>query len=140
MARSGRLGRPAARGIWLCAGALLMLAGCGGGGTSSSGSSPPPGAPPPAAPPPSSNGTATVNWTPPTGNEDGSALTDLAGYHILLGTSQDALDQTIEIDNPGLSTYMVENLAPGTWYFGVKAYARSGSESALSNIASKTIR
>ncbi|MDE2050811.1 MAG: putative Ig domain-containing protein, partial [Gammaproteobacteria bacterium] len=34
-----------------------------------------------------STGTAAVSWTAPTTNSDGSALTDLAGYHVYYGTS-----------------------------------------------------
>lgn len=84
-------------------------------------------------------GSATVSWMPPTQNTDGSALTNLAGYRIVYGTSSSKLDQTVQISNPGVSTYVVENLSPGTWYFAVKAYASNGVESDLSNLASKTI-
>lgn len=86
------------------------------------------------------NGSATLSWTPPTRNADGSTLRNLAGYRIVYGTSRNALNRTIEVKNPGISTYVVENLSPGTYYFGVKAFTSSGTESALSNIASKTVR
>jgi len=76
---------------------------------------------------------------PPTSNVDGSPLADLAGFHICYGASKSDLAQVIEIANPGLTTYVIENLAGGTWYFGVKAYATGGVESALSNIGSKTL-
>jgi len=49
-------------------------------------------------------------------------LTNLAGYHIYYGTSASTLNQRIEITNPGLSTYVISNLTPGTWYFAVAAY------------------
>ena len=62
------------------------------------------------------NGSATLSWTPPTQNTDGSALTNLAGYRILYGTSASALTQTIEIANPGLATYVVTGLSSGNWY------------------------
>lgn len=84
-------------------------------------------------------GSATVSWQAPTRNEDGSALTNLAGYRILYGQSASSLSRTIDVDNPGVTTYVIENLTSGTWYFGVKAYTTSGVESELSNIASKTI-
>jgi hypothetical protein len=87
-----------------------------------------------------STGSATISWLPPTENTDGSALTDLAGFRIYYGTSAMALTQTTTITNPGLTSYMIENLAAATWYFSVRAYAADGAESALSNIASKTIR
>jgi hypothetical protein len=86
-----------------------------------------------------SNGSATVNWTPPTSNSDGSALTDLAGYRILYGRSADALDQTAEVSNPGLTSYQIENLSTGTWYFAVVAVNSAGAQSSISNVATKVI-
>ncbi len=86
-----------------------------------------------------SNGTATINWTPPLYNVDGSALTDLAGYRIYYGTATNSLTQTIQVTNVGAASYTVSNLTSGTWYFGVTAYNSAGTESALSNIGSKAI-
>ena len=83
---------------------------------------------------------ATVNWMPPTQNVDGSALTDLAGFRIHYGTSRTSLGKRIDIANPGLTSYSIENLGAATWFFGVTAYSRSGVESELSVLASKTIR
>lgn len=86
------------------------------------------------------NGAATLSWTPPTRNTDGSTLTNLSGYRIYYGTSSSALNQTIQISNPSLSSYMVENLSSGnTYYFGMKALSSSGTESAMSNVSSKKI-
>ncbi len=84
-------------------------------------------------------GSATLSWTPPTQNEDGSPLTDLKGYRIQYGKSAANLDSSLEIPNPGISSAVVENLSPATWYFAVKAYNDSNVESALSNVASKAI-
>lgn len=86
-----------------------------------------------------SNGVATVNWTPPLYNTDGSALTDLAGYHVYYGTASNSLTQNVQITNVGTVSYTLSNLTSGAWYFGVTAYDSSGLESAISNIASKTI-
>lgn len=80
--------------------------------------------------------TATLSWVAPTLNTDGSTLTNLAGYRIYYGTSP-ALNQVIEV--PVVSNYVVSNLTPGTWYFGLKAFNAAGIESDLSNIASKAI-
>lgn len=82
-------------------------------------------------------GSATLSWTPPTRNTDGSTLTDLAGYLISYGSSASDLSHTVEVSNPGIATYVVENLSPGTWYFSVRAYSSSGVQSAPSNVASK---
>ncbi len=88
----------------------------------------------------STAGTATLSWAPPTTNTDGTPITDLAGYTIDFGASPSALNQSINITTPSSTTYTVQNLTAGTWYFAVAAYTSSGSQSALSNIVSKTIQ
>lgn len=84
-------------------------------------------------------GTADVSWTPPTTNTDGSTLTDLAGYNIYYGTSPNALNQEVQVVTIGVSNYVISGLTSGTWYFAVTAYTSTGTESSLSNVASKTI-
>ncbi len=96
----------------------------------------------PVTPPtstPASSGTATLDWTPPTQNSDGSALTNLAGYHLYYGTSASNLSQSVQVGNAGLSAYTVSNLSPGTWYFAVTSYSSSGVESARSATVSVTL-
>lgn len=85
-------------------------------------------------------GDAFLSWQPPTQNTDGSALTNLAGYRVHYGSSPSTLNQVITINNPSITSYVVNNLSAGTHYFAVTAFTTSGSESALSNIASKTIQ
>jgi hypothetical protein len=85
------------------------------------------------------NGRATLSWTAPTENTDGSTLSNLAGYRIRYGTSASALTQTIVIDNSSVTTYVVENLSPATWYFAVTAVNSQGAESSNSNVANKQI-
>jgi len=84
-------------------------------------------------------GSATLNWQPPTQNEDGTPLNDLAGYNIYWGTTPGTYPNSVRIDNPGLTTYVVENLAPGTYEFVSTAFNLAGTESRYSNAASKTI-
>lgn len=84
-------------------------------------------------------GSATLTWTPPTQNTDGSALTNLAGYRIYYGTSPTALTQSIQITNPGLTSYTVGNLQTGTYYFALAAYTTDGVEGTQSSVGSKTI-
>jgi hypothetical protein len=84
-------------------------------------------------------GSATLSWQAPTQNTDDTALTDLAGYRIMYGTSASTLTQTVEVANASVATYVVDQLSSGTWYFAVKAYTSTGAESGLSNVASKTI-
>lgn len=84
-------------------------------------------------------GAATLSWTPPTENTDGSALTDLAGYKVYYGRSQTSLDQIVTLTNPGLTSYMIENLSAATWYFAMTSYNTSYVESERSAVASKTV-
>lgn len=84
-------------------------------------------------------GSATLSWQPPTSNTDGSPLTNLAGYVVRYGTSLSKLTTEVRVSNPGLTTYVVSELEPATWYFQVSAYNSSGVESAPSATASKTI-
>jgi hypothetical protein len=87
----------------------------------------------------SASGTAVVNWTPPTTNDDGTTLTDLNGFRIAYGTSSSNLDQSVRVTNAGLTVYTVNNLTSGTWYFAVYAVNSLGIESDISNIGTKTI-
>jgi len=85
-------------------------------------------------------GAATLTWTAPTQNVDGSTLTDLAGYRIVYGTSSTNLSQSLQVANPSVTTYVMESLPAGTYYFVVRAYTKYGAESANSNLASKSVR
>jgi hypothetical protein len=84
-------------------------------------------------------GSATLSWTPPTQNSDGSSLTNLAGYKVLYGRSASALDQTISLTNPSLNTYQVDNLGSGTWFFAIVTVNAAGGESVPTNVASVVI-
>jgi hypothetical protein len=80
-----------------------------------------------------------VTWSPPTTNTDGSPLTNLAGYKVYWGTQQGNYSSSVTLNNPGLTSYVVTNLTPGTWYFTVTSLNSQGVESSFSNAASKTI-
>ncbi|MCZ6711766.1 MAG: putative Ig domain-containing protein [Gammaproteobacteria bacterium] len=80
----------------------------------------------------------TLSWTPPVENEDGTTLTDLAGYYIYYGDSQGTYPNSIRIDNPSVSTYIVGNLTPNTYYFVATSFNSMRIESAYSNEATKT--
>jgi hypothetical protein len=83
---------------------------------------------------------ALISWIPPTANTDGSALTDLSGYRIAYGTSATALTNVAEVPTAGLTSYTIDNLTAGTWYFSVMALTSSGAESSASAVVSKTIQ
>jgi hypothetical protein len=77
-------------------------------------------------------GSAELSWAPPTQRTDGAPLGELAGYRILYGTASGKYDQSADIDNPGVTTFLVEHLAPGRWYFAVTAISAERLESAPS--------
>jgi hypothetical protein len=85
------------------------------------------------------DGTAVVSWTAPTTNDDGSPLLDLAGFKVAYGTSSTALTQTALVDDNTRRSYTLPALAPGTWYFAVRAYNSQQAESADSNVAQKNV-
>ena len=114
--------------------------------TASSGSAPaasPPATPSSstlASPPPTATiGNVTINWTPPTENTDGTPLTNLAGYDIHYGTASGNYTHSVTVSNPGIATYVVSNLSPGTYYFSVAALNSNGTESPLSSEVSTTV-
>jgi hypothetical protein len=84
-------------------------------------------------------GSATLSWVPPTESADGSPLTDLAGYRIYYGRNPNTLNQSIVLNNPGLTRYVVENLPPARWHFSMTSVNSSGDESSRSVTVSKTI-
>jgi hypothetical protein len=81
----------------------------------------------------------TLHWEVPTQTTDGAALGELAGFRIHYGSSKGVLAQTIEVQSPGLATYVIDSLPPGTYYFAVRAVATTGAQSPLSNVISKVI-
>jgi len=139
-------GRGSRRGIYFCAVAALgfALSACGGGGSPTGAAATSQAATgvassSDAAPPTASSGAVTLNWTPPTENTDGTPLTNLAGYDIHYGTASGDYTQNVSVSNPGLATYVVDNLGPGTYYFSVAAVNSTGAESPLSPEVSMTV-
>jgi hypothetical protein len=162
--QNAKRGRGSHRGVYFCAITLLgfSLAACNGSAgssaaasqsssstqnassTASAGSGPSSGSATSSsggssAGNPTSVAGVTINWMPPTENTDGTALTNLAGYNIHYGTASGDLTQTLSIANPGIATYVVQNLAPGTYYFAVAAVNAAGTESPLSAEVSATV-
>ena len=85
-------------------------------------------------------GSMTLAWTPPTENTDGTALTNLAGYRIYYGLSQGNYPNRVNIDNPGLASYVVENLVPNTYYVVATSVNLMGVESSYSNVVVKSVQ
>ena len=92
----------------------------------------------------SSSGTAsaktvTLNWQAPTANNNGSTLTNLAGFKIHYGTASKDYSQVVALNNPSLSRYVVESLSKGTYYFAISAYNSQGVESTMSGEVETTV-
>lgn len=84
-------------------------------------------------------GTMTLKWIPPTTNTDNTPLTPLAGYRIKYGTMALSLGEVVEVNNPGLTQFAINNLPAGTYYFAMTAAATSGIESAETPVVSKAL-
>jgi hypothetical protein len=88
---------------------------------------------------PSAAGTALIRWTPPSDTIDGSPFPGISGYRLEYGQSPNALLQVIDIDNIGVTSYVVDNLTPGAWYFHVIVYDQDGLESEASTLVQKIV-
>jgi hypothetical protein len=84
-------------------------------------------------------GSATLSWSKPTQNTDGSPLTNLAGYVIRYGTGAAALNSQISIGSPNSTDVEISNLAAGNWYFEVAAINTANVESQFSALVNKAI-
>ena len=84
-------------------------------------------------------GSATLSWTIPTDNTNGTPATNLAGFHIYYGTTPGALHSVITVSGTSTTTYEISNLTSGTYYFEVAAYNSSGVDGVVSNEGSKII-
>ena len=85
-------------------------------------------------------GSALLTWMPPSQNTDGSALTDLAKYKVYWGPTQGNYPNSTLINDPAATSYLVDNLVPGTYFFVVTAVNTQGAESQFSNAASKIVQ
>ena len=85
-------------------------------------------------------GAMTLAWIAPTAKADGTPLTNLAGFHILVGTASGAYSQTITVASAYTLNFTISGLSASTYYAVVKAFDTSNNESAPSVEVSKTIR
>jgi hypothetical protein len=128
--------------------AIVLIASLGGlmmrardGGMPDAARGVPPSATPPAAPRRAGTGTAKLRWVPPEpAGQDGSGTADpIAGYRVYVGTSPDDLRLEASIDDPTATSYVVERLPKGTFYYSVTTYTRRGVESKRPAPVSNTI-
>ena len=126
--------------------ALLPLAFCQGCGGSSTDTSPEGAVPAGSAVTPAhpavgdaGRGVASLTWELPPSKVDGSPLDDLAGYRILYGRHSDDLDQSVFVGDAAATSWEIDSLGEGLWYFAVIAVNASGLEGPPTTVASKSI-
>jgi hypothetical protein len=89
---------------------------------------------------PAPTGNATVRWTAPTKNVDGSTVSNLVGYKVFYGKAPGQYSQTLSVPSATMTSVVIEDLAIGnTWYFAVKSVNSAGMESDLSTVVSKVL-
>lgn len=82
---------------------------------------------------------ATVTWSLPTYNIDGTPLTDLTSYILYYGTDPTLKTYATRLIPASTLTTTVTNLVPGnTYYFSISSVSASGGTGPRSNIASVT--
>ncbi len=75
---------------------------------------------------------AVLTWDAPTNT------TGVAGFKVYYGTASKTYTN---VDNAGnVTSYTVNGLAPGAYYFATTAYDTSGNESGSSNEVSITVQ
>jgi hypothetical protein len=87
---------------------------------------------------PFGDASVTLSWTIPSTNEDGTPLTDLAGFTAYYGATTGSYSHSTTIDNPGVTSLFLENFSYGhTYYFAITAFDESGNESEYSDEVSQ---
>jgi hypothetical protein len=89
---------------------------------------------------PERNGAVTLTWQAPTTHTDGTPMDDLASYKVFYGTASRQYASNVPITDPALTSVMIEQLAPATWYFAVKAISSTGVASDFSSEVSKIVQ
>jgi Putative Ig domain len=84
------------------------------------------------------NGSIALSWSPPNDSAD-SPLSLLAGYYIYYGTNSADLSKSVLVFGGGTTEYVIQGLAPGTYYFAMTTYSAQGVQSDRSNIVSADI-
>lgn len=80
----------------------------------------------------------TIRWQAPALNEDGSPVTDLAGYVVYWGEESRAYSGSHRIEAPAVTEWRAD-IARGVYYFAMTAFDAEGNESDYSNELLMTI-
>jgi len=83
--------------------------------------------------PPATTGSLTLGWDAPSANEDGSPLTDLAGYNVYYSrTTPVTVTNSTVVQLATVTTATLSDLMPGTYFVAVAARDVNGNISGLS--------
>jgi hypothetical protein len=82
--------------------------------------------------------TPVLSWQAPTQNDDGSQLTDLAGYYVYQGSTPQSM-VPIAVMGAYSSNLALSALGPGTYYFAVTALNLAGEQSTMSAVVSYSV-
>lgn len=115
----------------------LILTSCGGGGGGNDPATTVAPTTPVATPTPNAPGSVTLTWIAPTTNVDGSTPASLTGFRLYESTHPNTFtfEPLTTLTNPGLATFVVENLDAGPHYFSITAINQANLESEMSNVA-----
>jgi hypothetical protein len=81
----------------------------------------------------------SLGWDIPLENDDGTPLTDLAGFRVHYGSASGDYSGSLQVDGANATNFVVQQLPAGTYYFAVTAVNSAGSESAFSTEVNTTI-
>ncbi len=81
----------------------------------------------------------SLGWDIPLQNDDGTPLTDLKAFRIHYGSASSDYSGTLEVSSANATSYVVQQLPSGTYYFAITAVNSEGVESAYSTEVNTTI-
>lgn len=82
---------------------------------------------------------ATVTWTRPALNTDGSPLSDAVGYRVDYGIDPTNLTLSVSVAGVSSTSATIDGLSAGTYYFAVATLNSVGVASTGSAVVSKTL-
>jgi Putative Ig domain len=82
-------------------------------------------------------GTASLSWLSPPANSSGAL--EVEGYHIYFGNSAANLTHVVNVESPNATSFVINDLPAGTWYFGIASYNAEKVESSMSAIVNVSI-
>jgi hypothetical protein len=110
---------------------VALTAGCGGGGGGV------------AVDKPSGpvSGGIWLSWRAPSERLNGEslAMADLGGYRIYWGPAENPRENSVTVDDPSTTTYLIDGMPAGTYDVAVTAVDIEGLESPLSNTMTKSV-